>query len=236
MKKKLRLYCGLLTLVLVAAIVCDLVHVNYSSSTDKEREELYFGEEPEEFSTTEEIEGGVRRKSKPTMFIDVNVQARHYPKDYALLSEVDGQVCRVDMKQVQLVIPADRVTQSKPFIITYCSIIPNVLLLGWLVIIVFQVLRSVARREVFVARIAKKLELAGILLVAFWVWQYIRSYIVTQVLQHGILRHQVVHAEFHLPHHGSCDDDSLADYPDGQGIAGRTGVNHLNTYNYEYNC
>ena len=38
MKKKLRLYCGLLTLVLVAAIVCDLVHVNYSSSTDKERE------------------------------------------------------------------------------------------------------------------------------------------------------------------------------------------------------
>ena len=148
MKKKLRLYCGVLAVVLVAAIVCDLVHVNYSSSTDKEREELYFGEEPEEFSTTEEIEGGVRR----------------------------------NMKQVSLAIPADRVTQSKPFIITYCSIIPNVLLLGWLVIIVFQVLRSVARREVFVARIAKKLELAGILLVAFWVWEYIRSYIVTQVL------------------------------------------------------
>ena len=175
MKKKLRLYCGVLALVLVAAIVCDLVHVNYSSSTDKEREELYFGEEPDDFQTTEEIEGGVRRKSKPTMYIDVNVQARHYPKDFALLSEVDGQVCRVDMKQVSLAIPADRVTQSKPFIITYCSIIPNVLLLGWLVIIVFQVL-------VFVARIAKKLELAGILLVAFWVWQYIRSYIVTQVL------------------------------------------------------
>ena len=144
MKKKLRLYCGLLTLVLMAAIVCDLVHVSYSNSTDKEREELYFGKEPDEFSTTEEIEGGVRRKSKPTMCIDVNVQAHHYPKDFALLSEVDGQVCRVDMKQVSLAIPADRVTQSKPFIITYCSIIPNVLLLGWLVIIVFQVLRSVA--------------------------------------------------------------------------------------------
>ena len=128
MKKKLRLYCGVLAVVLVAAIVCDLVHVNYSSSTDKEREELYFGKEPDEFSTIEEIEGGVRRKSKPTMYIDVNVQARHYPKDFALLSEVDG------------------------------------------------------RREVFVARIAKKLELAGILLVAYWVWQYIRSYIVTQIL------------------------------------------------------
>ena len=172
MKKKLRLYCGVLAVVLVAAIVCDLVHVSYSNSTDKEREELYFGKEPDEFSTIEEIEGGVRRKSKPTMYIDVNVQARHYPKDFALLSEVDGQVCRVDMKQVSL----------KPFIITYCSIIPNVLLLGWLVIIVFQVLRSVARREVFVARIAKKLELAGILLVAFWVWEYIRSFIVTQVI------------------------------------------------------
>ena len=182
MKKKLRLYCGVLAVVLVAAIVCDLVHVNYSSSTDKEREELYFGKEPEEFQTTEEIEGGVRKKSKPTMSIDVNVEARHYPKDFALLSEVDGQVCRVDMKQVSLAIPADRVTQTKPFIITYCSAIPNVLLLGWLVIIVFQVLRSVARREVFVARIAKKLEMAGILLVAYWVWEYIRSYIVTQIL------------------------------------------------------
>ena len=186
MKKKLRLYCGLLTLVLVAAIVCDLVHVSYSNSTNKEREELYFGKEPDEFSTTEEIEGGVRRKIKPMMFIDVNVQAHHYPKDFALLSEVDGQVCRVDMKQVSLAIPADRVTQSKPFIIVYCSIIPNVLLLGWLVVIVFQVLRSVARREVFVARIAKKLELAGILLVAYWVWEYIRSYIVTQIIKEYI--------------------------------------------------
>lgn len=182
MKKKLRLYCGVLAVVLVAAIVCDLVHVNYSSSTDKEREELYFGKEPEDFQTTEEIEGGVMRKSKPTMFIDVNVQARHYPNDSSLLSNVDGQVCRVDMKHVQLAIPADRVKQSKPFIITYCSAIPNVLLFAWLIVIVFQVLRSVARKEVFVARIAKKLELAGILLVAYWVWEYIRSYIVTQVL------------------------------------------------------
>lgn len=182
MKKKLRLYCGLLALVLVAAIVCDLVHVSYSSSTDKEREELYFGEEPEDFQTTEEIEGGVRRKSKPMMFINVNVEARHYPKDPTLLSKVDGQVCRVDMKRVSLCIPADRVMQSKPFIITYCSIIPNVLLLGWLIVIVFQVLRSVSRREVFVTHIAKKLELAGILLVAFWGWEYIRSYIVTQIL------------------------------------------------------
>ncbi len=186
MKKKLRLYCGLLTLVLVAAIVCDLVHVSYSNSTDKEREELYFGKEPDDFSTIEEIEGGLRRKSKPTMYIDVNVEARHSPKDFALLSEVDGQVCRVDMKQVSLAIPADRVTQTKPFIIAYCSMIPDVLLLGWLVVIVFQVLRSVARKEVFVARIAKKLELAGILLVAYWVWVYIRSYILTQIIKEYI--------------------------------------------------
>ena len=186
MKKKLSLYCGVLAMVLVAAIVCNLVHVSYSNSTDKEREELYFGEEPEEFSTIEEIEGGVRRKSKPTMYIDVNVEARHSPKDFALLSEVDGQVCRVDMKQVSLAIPADRVTQSKPFVIAYCSMIPDVLLLGLLVVIVFQVLRSVARKEVFVARIAKKLELAGILLVAYWVWVYIRSYILTQIIKEYI--------------------------------------------------
>ena len=182
MKKKLRFYCGLLALVLVAAIVCDLIHLNYSSSSDKEGEELYFGKEPEDFQTTEEIEGGMRRKSKPVFNIDVNVYPRHYPKDYALLSEVGGQVCRVDMKRVSLCIPADRIMQSKPFIITYCSIIPNVLLLGWLVVIVFQVLHSVSRREVFVTHIAKKLELAGILLVAFWGWEYIRSYIVTQII------------------------------------------------------
>ena len=48
MKKKLRLYCGVLAVVLVAAIVCDLVHVNYSSSTDKEREERELEEQAEE--------------------------------------------------------------------------------------------------------------------------------------------------------------------------------------------
>ena len=182
MKKKLRLYCGLLALVLVAAIVCDLIHVNYSSSSDKEGEELYFGEMPEDFQTTEEIEGGVRTKSKPLFNIDVNVYPRHYPKDSALLSKVDGQVCRVDMKRVSLCIPADRVMQSKPFIITYTTLIPNLLLYAWLFVIVFQVLRSVSRKEVFVTRIAKKLELAGILLAAIWLWDYIRSFIATQIL------------------------------------------------------
>ena len=171
MKKKLRLYCGLLAVVLVAAIVCSLVHFNYSCSADTEGEELYLGKLPEDFQTTEEIEGGVRTKSKPTMSIDVNVYPRYYPNDSTLLSNVDGQVCRVDMKRVSLAIPADRVKQSKPFIITYCSIIPNVLLFGWLLVIAFQVLRSVSRKEFFVARIAKKLELAGILLVVFWVWE-----------------------------------------------------------------
>ena len=182
MKKKLRFYCGLLALVLVAAIVCDLVHINYSSSTDKENEELYFGKMPGDFQTTEEIEGGVRTKSKPVCNIDVNVYPRHYPKDFALLSEVDGQVCRVDMKRVSLCIPADRVMQSKPFIITYATLIPNLLLYAWLFIIVFQVLRSVSRKEVFVTRIARKLERAGILLAAIWLWDYVRSFIVTQIL------------------------------------------------------
>ncbi|MBR5396050.1 MAG: DUF2975 domain-containing protein [Bacteroidaceae bacterium] len=186
MKKKLRYYCGLLALVLVAAIVCDLIHLNYSSSSDKEGEELYFGELPEDFQTTEEIEGGVRTRFKPVCSIDVNVYPRNYPKDYTLLSEVDGQVCRVDMKRVSLCIPADCVMQSKPFIITYAMLIPNLLLYGWLLFIVFQVLRSVSRKEVFVARIAKKLERAGFLLVAIWLWDYVRSFIATQILMQHV--------------------------------------------------
>jgi hypothetical protein len=37
-----------------------------------------------------------------------------------------------------------------------------------------------------------------------------------------------------MTHHGSCDDDSLADYPDGKGIAGRTGANHLKKRRKDY--
>jgi hypothetical protein len=44
----------------------------------------------------------------------------------------------------------------------------------------------------------------------------------------------VVHAEFHLPHHRSRLDDCFSDYPDGQGVAGRTRINHLKKRRKDY--
>ncbi|MBP5392218.1 MAG: hypothetical protein J6Y59_00190, partial [Bacteroidaceae bacterium] len=51
MKKKLRLYCGVLAVVLVAAIVCN--NFGLYVPTYNEGEELYFGELPEDYTCYE---------------------------------------------------------------------------------------------------------------------------------------------------------------------------------------
>ena len=186
MKKKLKIYSALLAIVLIGTILFETVEVSGSSSTKEDGEELYFGALPEDFATTDSIEGGIVKNFKPTFNIEVAVRPRNFPKDFALLSEVDGQVCRVDMQQVQLVIPRDRVIHSSPFLTGIVMLVPILLLFVWLFVIVFQVLRSVARKEVFAARIAKKLELAGILLVIIQLLNYAGSYIMTQTLVRSV--------------------------------------------------
>ena len=186
MKKKLKIYSTLLTLVLIFSIVDGVVEKKNSSSSVQEDEELTIGPLPDDFVTIEEIEGGVRSTYKPTLTIEVKVFPKNYPNDKFLISKVGNQACRVDMREVRLGIPDEKAFRSTPFIIAFSTVIPIALLFIWLFVIVFQVIRSVFKGEVFVSSIAKKLERAGFLLVIIQLLCYAGSVIMTHILRQTV--------------------------------------------------
>ena len=186
MKKKLKIYSALLALVLIVTIVNNVYEENYCDSRGQKDEELTFGPLPDEFVTVEEIEGGVRSNYKPLMTVEAKVFPRNYTNDKFLVSKVGDQACRVDMRVVRLGIPKEKMFNTTPYMVSFGMLIPIGLLFVWLFVIVFQVIRSVSKGEVFVSSIAKKLERAGILLVVIQLVCYAYSFIMTQILKQTV--------------------------------------------------
>ena len=191
MKKKLKVYSALLVLVLIVSVFSNVYEKNCSDSSGQVDEELTFGPLPDEFVTIEEIKGGVRSNYKPLMTVEAKVFPRSYTSDKFLISKVGDQACRVDMRVVRLGIPNEKMFKSTPYIASLAMLIPIALLFVWLFVIVFQVIRSVYKGEVFVSSIAKKLERAGILLVVIQLMCYAASFIMTQLLK------QMVHLAYY---------------------------------------
>lgn len=185
MKKKLRLYCGLLAVVLVAAIVCN--NFELYVPTNNEGEELFFGELPKDYEYSEITENDTLTYPKKREGFNVKVYPWYRMCDNRyLLCKVGGQTCRVDIREISLQMPWNRMVHFKPYIVSVVTRIPIWLLFAWLLVIVFQVLRSVKRSEVFVARIAKKLEWAGILLVVIQLLSFARTCIVAHTCEQYI--------------------------------------------------
>jgi len=183
MNKKIKLICTLLVVAIIGSIVINTCHVNYSTSyrvnSGDDEYGLTLGPLPAEFGTTDSIEGGVRTDYKPTLDIEVYVRPQNIPGDPVLLSKVDGQTCKVEMQKVKLMIPADQSEFSSPtFIIIailLCTLIPMAI---WLLVIIFRIIKSIRKGEVFVTKTAGHLAMLGKLLIGFCLYQYLMAYAV----------------------------------------------------------
>jgi len=98
----------------------------------------------------------------------------------------------VEMQQVKLKVPMEK--GSNTFKIIFALMISLLLPFLWLLVIVLKVVRSIYKGEIFVTQIAKRLETAGWLLVAFWILANVVGYIQIQ-----ILRETVMMAYYHIP-------------------------------------
>ena len=185
MKNKLKIYSVLLVVVLVAAIVSN--NFELYAPTYNEGEELFFGELPEDYMYSEITGNDTATYYKKREGFNVKVYPWYRLCDNRyLLCKVGGQTCRVDIREISLQMPWNRMVHFKPYIVSVVTLIPICLLFVWLLVIVYQVLRSVKRSEVFVARIAKKLEWAGILLVIIQLLSFARTCIVTHTCEQYI--------------------------------------------------
>ena len=209
MNKKLKIYSVLLAIVLVGTVISNTFHRENYSSIMREGEVLIQDSLTEEFGKVDKkitvhvdtIDGkcdtigtttSYNVQFKPTFEVTVPVRPNHAATDKFLYSNVDGQSCMVEMQKVKLKVPMEKGSNTFKiiFALTICLLLPFL----WLLVIILKVIRSVYKGEIFVTQIAKRLETAGWLLVAFWLLANVVGYI--QIL---LLRETVMIAYYNIP-------------------------------------
>ena len=192
MNKKLKIYSVLMAIVLVGSAITLTFNYESYSYDKRDGEVLTLDSLKEEFAKVDrktvvnvDTTGGKRVQFKPTFEVTVPVRPIRGANDKFLYSSVKGEPCMVEMQKVKLKVPFEKA--SPDYILTNtllsCATLP---LLIWLLVIILKVIRSVYN-EIFVSQIAKRLETAGWLLVAFWFLANVVGYIQIQILRKAIL-------------------------------------------------
>ena len=209
MNKKLKIYSVLLAIVLVGTVISNTFHRENYSTVSREGEVLTLDSLTEEFGKVDKkttvlvdtVDGkrdtigtttSYNVQFKPTFEVTVPVRPNRFGNDKFLYSNVKGQTCMVEMQKVKLKVPMEKGSNTINiiFALSICLLIPFL----WLLVIILKVIRSIYKGEIFVTQIAKRLETAGWLLVAFWLLANVVSYIQIQ-----ILRETVMMAYYHIP-------------------------------------
>ena len=181
MNKKLKIYSTLFVVAIIILAVTSTVHYsNYTWSSDSD-EKLELVESPSEFMSTDTLANGqVVTRRHPYIGYEVNVEPRNYPNQKILLSKSNGQTYRVNMKKVNLEVPATELHSYVPMIFILSSAAVAIIVAIWIVVLVFKLIRNIRKGEIFVTKVSKYMETAGILLSVLYIYTLIASYITTQ--------------------------------------------------------
>ena len=181
MNKKLKIYCTLFVVAIIILAVTSTFHYNYYTWDSNSEEKLELVESPSEFMSTDTLANGqVVTKRHPYIGYEVNVEPRNYPNQKILLSKSDGQTYRVNMKKVNLEVPASNLHSYIPMILILSSALIAIIVAIWIVVLVFKLIRNIRKGEIFVTKVSRYLETAGILLSVLYLYTLVSSYITTQ--------------------------------------------------------
>jgi hypothetical protein len=181
MNKKLKIYCTLFVVAIIILAVTSTFHYNYYTWDSNSEEKLELVESPSEFMSTDTLANGqVVTKRHPYIGYEVNVEPRNYPNQKILLSKSDGQTYRVNMKKVNLEVPASDAHSYLPMILILSSALIAIIVAIWIVVLVFKLIRNIRKGEIFVTKVSRYLETAGILLSVLYLYTLVSSYITTQ--------------------------------------------------------
>lgn len=186
MNKKLKTYCVLLAAVIVGSILTNVVKYNGGSCRilDGTEQELEVAPMPSEFATIELHGDTTVIKNKATLSVTIPVKRQCMADDPVLLSTVNGKTCMVEMTEAKLMIPEGDVENESTFVwyigITIAS---HVILVVWLLVIVFRIIRSIYLQKVFVGKMASNLEQLGILLIAYEAFNFVCALIMVHLAQ-----------------------------------------------------
>ena len=187
MNKKLKIYSTLFVVAIIILAVTSTVHYSNYTWDSNSDEKLELVESPSEFMSTDTLANGqVVTKRHPYIGYEVNVEPRNYPNQKILLSKSDGQTYRVNMKKVNLEVPASDAYSYIPMILILSSALIAIIVAIWIVVLVFKLIRNIRKGDIFVTKVSRYMETAGILLSVLYLYTLVSSYITTQYFIHNI--------------------------------------------------
>ena len=90
------------------------------------------------------------------------------------------------MKKVNLEVPASNLHSYIPMILILSSALVAIIVAIWIVFLVFKLIRNIRKGEIFVTKVSRYLETAGILLCVLYLYTLAISYITTQYFIHNM--------------------------------------------------
>ena len=180
MTKKLKIYSTLFVVALIVLVMSDTFHYSSMGWSPAPDNKMEFAELPSEFEKRDSIPGGVVSTGVPLISYEVNVQPWGRQDHKALLSTAQGQTYKVDMQRIKISIPTSRTGSKVPLYFIASSAIFAVIVCLWILWLVIKLIISIRLGVIFVTKVAKYLEITGILLSLLYLNALIVSYSITQ--------------------------------------------------------
>ncbi len=180
MNKKLKLYCSLFVVALIWVIVSQIKVTRLTSSygyDDIKQDGWSYGKMPESYITRDTIisEGGISTSSKwKTVNYTVDVKRVSGSKNH-LLSTVNGNTTMVDLKSVNVILPDNGKNAYLVSVIIIGFIFAIVVI--WILCLVIKLIRSIRKGEIFVSKVARYMEIIGVLLSSLYIVGEIVSFV-----------------------------------------------------------
>ncbi|MBR4921085.1 MAG: DUF2975 domain-containing protein [Prevotella sp.] len=181
MNKKLKIYSTLFIVTFIILAVTSTFHYNNYTWTGTSEEKLEFADCPPEFMSRDTLPSGtVITNRHLTMSYEVNVVPKDTPDRKVLLSKTKDQTYQVNMKKVDLGVPMNKVQSHIPSILILSTAVVVIIVAIWILVLVFKLIFKIRKGEIFVTKVSKYLETAGILLSGLYLFTLATSYITTQ--------------------------------------------------------
>ena len=183
MNKKIKIYCTLFVAVLVLLLISQIRFERYQYGSTPQSPKLEFGSQPSEFfikNDTIILEGGSKSVSIESKSVSTNLFVKHHAmSSRKLISRADGQAYTIEVTAAKFNIPVGQLSNI-PLISTVVTAIIYGIAILWVLILAFKAVSSIRKGEIFVSKVARYLELTGIILAAIYMLQFISGYLTTR--------------------------------------------------------
>lgn len=183
--KKLKIYSTLLIVALLSILLLDNIKIHFSGHSWAETDQITLDhvKNPAEFFRVDSIEGGYKTTS--LSFFSFPLYVRPYHGHMLKSHWYDCQNCDgrqytsfMELDKVKLKIPASDIDGSE-ILLTFggVAIGLSAIFFIWILVVVFKTIRLIRKGEVFVSTVVRNMERVGWMLVAYYLFGSLISYL-----------------------------------------------------------